>query len=88
MSLSFTKTPEGAPSGTAAAVAYYLPRGSRDGDEGGSITLDRLLSGDLNLKISMIVDGTKISTSVLGDYVKAYVNSSLSILGLEMEVTN
>ena len=80
---AYTKLPEGVPSETSAAVAYYLPRGSREGDEGGTIVLDHLLSGDLNLKISMIVDGTKISASALGDYVEAYVNSSLSILGLE-----
>ncbi len=81
---AFTKIPEGVPSGAAAAVAFYFPRGSRDGDEGGSIVLDRLLSGDLNLKISMVVDGIKISASALGDYVEAYVNSSLSMLGLEI----
>lgn len=85
---AFTKIPEGVPSGTMAGVAYYLPRGSGDGDEGGSIVLDRLLSGDLNLRISILVDGTKISASALGDYVEAYVDSSLSMLGLEIEGKN
>ena len=85
---TFTKIPEGVPSQTATGVAYYLPRGSRDGDEGGSIVLDRLVSGDLNLRISMVVDGTKVPASALGDYVEAYVNSSLSMLGLEIEPEN
>lgn len=82
---AFTKIPEGVPSEVATGVAYYLPRGSRDGDEGGSIVLDRLASGGLNLRISMNVDAKRVPAPALADYVEAYVNSSLSMLGLEIE---
>lgn len=82
---AFTRIPDGLPSQAEAGVAYYLPRGSRDGDEGGSIVLDRLVSGGLNLRISMNVDAKKVPVSALGDYVEAYVNSSLSMLDLEIE---
>jgi hypothetical protein len=68
-----------------SGVVFYFPAGSREGDQGGNVVLDRLgfNSGVLNIRVGMSIDAKKIELSALRSYVDEYVNNSLSMLGIE-----
>jgi len=85
---NFTKMPKGLPAGAHGAVAFYLPGGSEIGDVGGAIVLDRMTNGELNLRITMNVDGKATPTSELSGYVETYINKILSALDIEVEVNS
>lgn len=83
----FLNVPSTLDSRTEAGVVFYLPGGSRKGDQGGYILLDRLgwNSGVLNLKVGMVIDAKEVLLPALRSYVDEHLTSILLKLGLEME---
>jgi hypothetical protein len=80
---NFVKAPDRLPSQSSMGVVYYLlPRAE---DPVGSIVLDRLIDGDLNLRMSMTLDANKVPLNELGVRVEEYINKMLSILDIEIE---
>jgi hypothetical protein len=86
--LPYVKIPKSLGSEIEPGVVFYSPGGQTLGDKGATVVLDRLAPGKLNLRIVMVVDAKKVPLSTLGTYVEEYVNSSLSMLGLEIEGDN
>lgn len=84
----YVKIPESLSSKIEPGVAFYSPGGQTLGDKGATVVLDRLAPGKLNLRIAMVVDAMQVPISSLGAYVEDYVNSSLSMLDLEIEGDN
>jgi len=84
----YVKIPESLGSEIEPGVVFYSPGGHTLGDKGATVVLDRLAPGKLNLRIVMVIDAKKVPLSTLGTYVEEYVNSSFSMLGLEIERDN
>ena len=80
---NFAKIPPGLPSQSQVGIVYYLP--PEDSGPLGSIVLDRLLTGDLNVRITMLIDANKVSLDALGPYIDEYCNKILNMIDLEIE---
>jgi hypothetical protein len=80
----YVTTPSSLPTSTDPGVVFYLPPNA-DLDEGGSIILDRLGAGTLNLRVVIVLDGTKTHPESVAEYVEKYITELIAKLGLELE---
>jgi hypothetical protein len=83
---NYVKIPKELPNDTDSGVVFYIPPTRGEANQGGSIVLDRLAPGTLNMRIVMVADATKLSPAELPSYADNYILGLVTKLGLEVEV--